>query len=62
MWPALLEIGLKLLGFLLDKSAADSELKKKFLDFIGALEERQLISVGLKLSYKEQLERLKNGK
>ena len=61
MWPAILELGIKFLGFFLDKATADAEVKKKFLAFIEALEERQLISVSLKLSYKEQLEKLKNG-
>lgn len=62
MWNFILEFGLKLLGFFLDKATQDKAIKENFLKFIDSLEEKQLVSSKMRLSYKEQIERLKNDK
>ena len=59
LWGTLLDIALKLVGMFLDKSAQSAEAKKSFLKFIGELEEKQIVSSKLRLSYAEQLKKLK---
>jgi len=59
LWGTLLDIALKLVGMFLDKSAQSAEAQKSFLKFIGELEEKQIVSSKLRLSYAEQLKKLK---
>ena len=59
MWNVVVDICLKILGIFINKVADNTEVQKKFLEFVNSLEEKQLISAKVGNSYKEQLERLK---
>lgn len=57
---ALIPIALKFVGMWLDKSAADAEAKKAFIDFISQINKSGLISLEMRLkSQTEQEEQLK---
>jgi hypothetical protein len=55
---AILPFGIKIIGWWLDKSAADAEMKRQFYGFVDSLGQRNMIAAKLHDSYKAQLERL----
>lgn len=57
MWEWVVKLAIRLVLGYLDSEAEKSEAKKKFLEFIDAMETES--SMGLVDSYKDQIEKLK---
>ena len=58
-WFQLLGFTMKAVGFILDKSKASDEIKKKFLDLGDLMKDTNLMSAKIKLARDSRLERLK---
>jgi len=56
----LLPFAISIVGWFLDKATTDKTVQENFLKFISSLEEKQIISGKLRLSYEEQLKKLKD--
>lgn len=59
-WTLIFNIALKILGFGLDRAKASREAKKRFLEFVSAMEGESLASVNLNESDRKQLDELKD--
>lgn len=55
MWAGILGLGLKLLGWYLDKKKANAELRRAFLQFVEQIEKQQMGARDLNESSRKQI-------
>lgn len=59
MWEAIISIALKLVGFWITKKAKDEEVEKKFLELVGHINVKRLLSAEIKFERSDRLARLR---
>ena len=61
MWESIVGLAIKIILMFLDSNKDKKESRAAFLKFVEAMEKEKSKSAGIRKSYKNQIERLKNG-
>lgn len=62
MWGTIITVALRLVGFWLDQTSSSQVARKKYLEFIMALQAEGLASVKVRKSFEDQLADLERQK